>query len=198
MQITKELAECVGLWLAEGDNKTNREVTFTNNSIDLILFFHRIVKSIYAGVNPSRIYVYSPSERKLYDSIGDIKVNYYHDRRANRPYYIYRLSDAKFTRQWHEIVNTVSQDSLNYAEVLRGFFAGEGNIKYDIPSSSRQIRIAQSPRNELLEKMLNYFEIKFRYDTKHRSYWISSSQLGKADEIHITELHPEKKRNSEK
>ena len=32
----KEIAECVGLWLAEGDNKTTAEVTFTNNCFELI------------------------------------------------------------------------------------------------------------------------------------------------------------------
>ena len=51
MKITKELAECVGLWLAEGDNKTNREVTFTNNVFDLIAFFSRNIQTIYSGDN---------------------------------------------------------------------------------------------------------------------------------------------------
>ena len=46
--INKETAECVGLWLAEGDKKTFREVTFTNNSIELILFF-MILLNRYTG-----------------------------------------------------------------------------------------------------------------------------------------------------
>ena len=33
---TSEIAECVGLWLAEGDNKTRMEITFTNNCLFLI------------------------------------------------------------------------------------------------------------------------------------------------------------------
>ena len=41
----KEIAECVGLWLAEGDKKTSAEVTFTNNCMELIIFFHPIQKN---------------------------------------------------------------------------------------------------------------------------------------------------------
>ena len=29
-----KLAECIGLWLAEGDSKTNSELTITNNCYD--------------------------------------------------------------------------------------------------------------------------------------------------------------------
>ncbi len=34
-----QLAECVGLWLAEGDNKSRGEITFTNNCYELIKHF---------------------------------------------------------------------------------------------------------------------------------------------------------------
>lgn len=38
----KQTAECVGLWLAEGDNKCSNEITFTNNEITLICFLIKI------------------------------------------------------------------------------------------------------------------------------------------------------------
>ena len=44
--MNKQISECVGLWLAEGDNKTISEITFTNNCIELILFFHSQDKGI--------------------------------------------------------------------------------------------------------------------------------------------------------
>jgi len=40
----EDIGQCVGLWLAEGDNTTNAEITFTNNSWELILYFHSIMK----------------------------------------------------------------------------------------------------------------------------------------------------------
>jgi len=54
MEITKELVECVGLWLAEGDNKTNQEITFTNNCLELILFFQENISNVYFGKNKPR------------------------------------------------------------------------------------------------------------------------------------------------
>ena len=193
MQLTNEIAECAGLWLAEGDNKTKTEVTFTNNCFDLIMFFHSTIRSIYAGTNKPRIYVYSPSPRKLYGHIGDIRVNYYQDRRANRSYYIYRLSDVKFIKQWRSIVNIAKETEQFYPEILRGFFAGEGNVKHDLKNhNSRQIRISQSSRDEFTEKLLTFFNIKYSFKPAHRSYWISASQLDKVDTINIASLHPEK------
>lgn len=105
IEVSKKLGECVGLWLAEGDSKTNQEITFTNNSIELILFFHETIMKFYTGKNKPRIYVYSPSFRKIFHSIGNLKIRYYYDRRANRTYYIYRLADVNFLKRWHKIVN---------------------------------------------------------------------------------------------
>ena len=61
----KQLAECAGLWLAEGDNKTNSEITFTNNCLELILFFRQVIEEIYKGSNKPRLYIYSPNKRKI-------------------------------------------------------------------------------------------------------------------------------------
>jgi len=59
-KITTELAECIGLWLAEGDKKTEREITFTNNCIPLVELFGFTIQKQFENypINP-RIYVYS-------------------------------------------------------------------------------------------------------------------------------------------
>ena len=43
----KEVVECVGLWLAEGDKKTHGEITFTNNCFDLIQYFHKTILKLF-------------------------------------------------------------------------------------------------------------------------------------------------------
>ena len=45
----KKIAECVGLWLAEGDNKSNREITFTNNEFSLIELFHKTIQKLFSN-----------------------------------------------------------------------------------------------------------------------------------------------------
>jgi DNA-binding HxlR family transcriptional regulator len=189
----KEIAECIGLWLAEGDNKTVREITLTNNSIDVILFFHEYMMKIYNGKNVPRIYVYSPCRRKLYNSIGGIKTNFYTDERANRPYYIYRIADVSFLREWRVIANKMKNRKKLIEHILRGFFAGEGNVKFDQMYGTRAIRISQGKRNDFLESMLKKFDLKFQYDNKKRMYWITSRRnLLKLKELDIASLNPVK------
>lgn len=195
MKITKEIAECVGLWLAEGDNKTKAEITFTNNCLELILFFQRVIRKIYAGNNKPRLYVYSPTERQLfYDLKGYKKINFYRDTRATKTYYIYRLADTKFVKFWKRLVEETKREPRFYAEILRGFFAGEGNVHHNQKANnSRSIRISCKTRIELIEKISKYFQIKYRYDISHRNgYVISGPSLNKLNEIKIACLHPEK------
>lgn len=189
----KEVAECVGLWLAEGDNKTTGELTFTNNCFDLILFFKEIISSIYFGNNKPRLYIYSPSDRQLFTQLdGFKKINFYIDKRANRPYYIYRLADSKFLREWRVMVNHIINNEYHYSNILRGIFAGEGNIKHDVKSKSRNLRISSKNRNELIERLLNFYKLRFSFDHKKRMYWIRARDIDIAKSIDITGLHPEK------
>ncbi|MBT4835630.1 hypothetical protein HON86_03375 [Candidatus Woesearchaeota archaeon] len=191
--MNKQISECVGLWLAEGDNKTISEITFTNNCIELILFFHETINSIYTGDNKPRIYVYSPSKRKLFNKIGNIKIRYYQDIRAKKTYYIYRLADVNFVKEWKSIVNKTLKEKINYSRILRGFFAGEGNIKHNPKNNnSRSIRISQSKRYIILENILNHFNIEHTFESQDRNYWIYGCQLEKTNKLNIAELHPEK------
>jgi predicted transcriptional regulator len=188
----KEIAECVGLWLAEGDNTSIAEITLTNNNLEIILFFHEIIKKLYQGKNEPSIYIYSPTPKQLFHSLNNFKkVKFYVDERANRCYYIYRLADRKFVKRWHGIVNKIKINKCLYPEILRGFFAGEGNVKTG-SHSSRRVRISQL-RSKFIEKILDYFAIKYYYDESHREYEISNRiNLERLEEIEVSTLHPEK------
>ena len=43
----KQIAECVGLWLAEGSTTSKSEITFTNNCLDLIDLFHKTMNDLF-------------------------------------------------------------------------------------------------------------------------------------------------------
>ena len=146
--MNKEIAECVGLWLAEGDKKTTAEVTFTNNCIELIIFFHETIKALYKGKNKPRIYVYSPTDRILILKLQGFVIRNYVDKRANRTYYIYRLADTEFVKEWEKIVNSIKNDTSYYSDILRGIFAGEGYVKHDLKNNnSRNVTISAGLRD---------------------------------------------------
>jgi len=190
---SKEIAECVGLWLAEGDNKTDREITFTNNCFELIIFFSENIQQLYKGHNKPRIYVYSPTEKILIKKLGNFVVRNYVDKRANRTYFIFKLADVEFVKKWRSLVNSMKNQDEYYSDILRGIFAGEGNIKHDLKNhNSRNVRIASGSRNSLIEKILSSINIKFRYDQEKREYWITGRHLYKLEKIKIASLHPEK------
>jgi hypothetical protein len=192
-KFNKRVAECVGLWLAEGDKKTSRELTFTNNCFELILFFHDTIKPLYKGKNKPRIYIYSPTDRVLVSKLNDFVIRNYVDKRANRTYFIYRLADVKFIKRWKVMVNSIKNQEECYSSILRGIFAGEGNIKHDFKNNnSRSIRIASGLRDAFIEKLLIYFNIKFSYEEHKRQYVVTGRFLDKLKEIKMASLHPEK------
>lgn len=187
-----EIAECVGLWLAEGDKTTIREVTLTNNSVDIILFFSQKIMGLYKGKNKPRVYAYSPYKKKPYSSFNGIKVNFYNDFRANKPYYIFRLADTTFSKEWKAMVEEIRNNKTFYPDILRGFFAGEGNIKE--ASRNRVIRIAQKQQLEIIDNILNHYKINFTFSNRERSYVITSRRnWDKLAGLKIADLHPEKK-----
>lgn len=191
-----EIAQCVGLWLAEGDRKSNLELTFTNNSKKLIKIFHNTIMKIYDGKNEPRIYVYSPNDKKI-KIVGEIKTNFYLDKRASKPYYIYRLADVSFLKEWGKIVKKCKNDKKIYPYILQGFFAGEGNIKTG-SHKNRTLRISQGKKNKFVEKVLDYLEVKYRFSERGRSYIITGRKnLEKLKDISIAELHPEKNQKFE-
>ena len=188
-----ELAECVGLWLAEGDRKTKSEITFTNNCISLIKLFNKTIIRLFEDKKDKiRIYVYSNNGEKLNIDFCNI-INYYVDKRARKPYCILRLASVNYIKNWKKIVEDISCKEELYAYILRGFFAGEGNIK-ESSGSSRTIRIAQKEPNKLLETLLKSLDITFSFRIKERNYYI----FGKPNwdifaKFKLADLHTDKK-----
>ncbi|MFH1276494.1 MAG: hypothetical protein ABIH82_05265 [Candidatus Woesearchaeota archaeon] len=189
----KQIAECVGLWLAEGDNKCNNEITFTNNEFSLIKFFHGNIKHLFSDYQfKIRIYVYTPNWENINVPIKVDKINIYRDVRATKPYYIWRLASVSLNGEWRHIVNQYKDNQRYYPDILRGFFAGEGSIKSG-SHSNRIIRISQK-KSYFLESMLKYFKVNFRHIEEKRTYEISSKfNWDKLANIKLANLHPTKK-----
>jgi len=194
MNIENRIAQCVGLWLAEGDQNTKREITFTNNQFMLIKYFHKTLKKIFVFKNNPRVYIYSPYKAyKLDFLLDDTVFRYYVDKRANKPYFVYRVSGRYLVQEWLELIKkTVVREDF-YVNILRGLFAGEGNVKYIEKSKARVLRIAQGKQNQLIEKILNHLKIKYSYSSSERAYVISGKEnLTKMMKIKVSYLHPEK------
>jgi len=195
----KKVAECVGLWLAEGDNKCNNEITFTNNCWDLIDFFHNtFIKLIDSENKKIRIYVYSPLKKQIKIPLKNVQVNYYVDKRATKPYYIWRLASVDLMKEWKKIVEKSKKSKESYAGILRGFFAGEGNIK-EASHGSRVLRIHQSKKLPYIKKILSFFNIEYKFSFYHRGGYIiqRKENFDKLAKIGIADLHPDKKQKFE-
>ncbi|MFQ6129730.1 MAG: hypothetical protein ACE5OT_02835 [Candidatus Hadarchaeaceae archaeon] len=193
MDFHPNIARCVGLWLAEGDTKTRGEITFTNNCVQLVKFFEETIQKIFSEEKlKSRIYVYSPKIERPDGSFLS-KINLYIDTRARKPYYVYKISKRSLMKRWKELVNRCVLTKEMYPYILEGFFAGEGNIKFNRDSCSRMVRIAQGTRNKLLEIILKNLGIRNRFSSAERAYVITGRRnLSKLAELEIATLHPEK------
>ena len=191
--MNKKIAECVGLWLAEGDDKCDNEITFTNNQFGLIELFHKNIKKLFSNYKFNiRIYVYTPNGENVAVPLEVTKINRYIDRRANKPYYIWRLASVTINKEWKKIVEAYKHNPIYYANILRGFFAGEGSIK-STSHNSRTLTISQKPY-PYLEKLLSYFNVEFKYRANNRTYYITHrDNWEKLAKIRIADLHPIKK-----
>jgi hypothetical protein len=193
MKITKEIAECVGLWLAEGNNKCNNEITFTNNSFELISLFDKVISSMFDAPN-KRIYVYSAKGQEITKAISSFSIiKYYSDERARKPYFIWRLASVKLMKAWKDIVAETLSQSKFYADILRGFFAGEGNVKTG-SHANRTLRIAQKYEKEWISNILNALGISYYFEPGHRQYVVVGKWNWDIFAQHtLADLHPLKK-----
>ncbi|MCX6670639.1 MAG: hypothetical protein NTX92_01790 [Euryarchaeota archaeon] len=189
---TQEIAECVGLWLAEGDSKTNKEITFTNNCFPLIKFFSHTILQIFQDYHlKPRIYVYSPTGEKVKVPLKHIQINYYIDKRARKPYFLFRVASVKALEEWHNLVKEITQKKKFYTSILRGIFAGDGNIKNINNHNQRVVRIAQKEPNELIERLLKYHGVEYKFSNHERAYVISGIwNWDKLAAIKLAKLHP--------
>jgi hypothetical protein len=171
MRADEELAECAGLWLAEGDHKTKSEVTFTNNCQELVRLFHNCLKKTYAGSNRPRIYVYSKETLPLNfkPPIENVQLRQYIDIRANKPYYIYRLASVDFVRYWKNLIKHCLGQKRFFPDIVRGIFAGEGNI-HTGEHSNRTLRISQGRRTKEFEQLFDTLGLKYNYSAANRMY----------------------------
>ena len=189
------LAECVGLWLAEGGNTLKSEITFTNTCLELVDLFKKTINELFTKEQYNqRIYVYSKTGQKVSLPYQDCKIKYYIHKKATKPFFIYRLASIKLRNKWQEVINKILNKKELSTYVLRGFFAGEGNIK-DGSHNSRVLRISQKIQKEFIDKSLNYLNIKYRYIAKEMSYDISGKwNWDIFAKLRLADLHPDKKK----
>lgn len=193
-EINKQIAECVGLWLAEGDRKTQYEINLSNNCFEIIQLFNETIRNLFFENKFNvRLYVYTPDVKNVNIPIENCTVRRYIDKRATKPYFIWRLASVELNRKWRQIAKETAGNKQWFADVLRGFFAGEGNIKVGT-HNSRAVRIAQKQRISFLEKILDYFRVNYTFRKEDRSYYIShKSNWDKLAELKIADLHPARK-----
>ncbi|MFB6158449.1 MAG: hypothetical protein ABEJ95_02185 [Candidatus Nanohalobium sp.] len=188
----KDLARCVGLWLAEGDTKTIAEITFTNSCFELVDLFYRKLQSLFDADN-YRLYVYRPSEGSDYNTFDGAETSLYTDDRATQTYYIIRLASRDLVEEWKEKVSRVKDDPDMYSYILQGFFAGEGSV-YEGARKSRRLRISQGERDEFLEEMMDHLGISYFFRPEERSYVVTKKPNWDIfEEYEICKLHPRKR-----
>lgn len=191
MKMTPKIAQCVGLWLAEGNNKCNNELTLTNNCPEIIRLFNTTLKGLLNEAK-IRLYVYSPDGAYSKNIVKAQVMKSYRDKRANKPYFIWRVASVELMKEWKQIVQDVIHNPNFKVKVLQGFFAGEGSIKTG-SHSNRTIRIAQKDRKPWLEKILSECKLSYKYISKNRSYELyGKNNWDIFAKQRITLLHPNK------
>lgn len=190
----KRIAECIGPWLSEGSTKSNSEITFTNNCLELIDLFYNTIKKLFRHeLFNLRIYVYSKDGRIVNLPYNDCAYKYYVHKRATKPFFILRLASVRLVRQWRKIVDKYGADYNLVPYILRGFFAGEGNL-YHGKKASRRLRIAQGKPHKKIENMLNSLNLIYLFNQKERSYnFTSKYNWDIFKKLKLAELHPDKK-----
>jgi len=192
--LNKNIAECVCLWLAEGDTKTKNEITFTNNCLELIDLFYNTINILFRkySYNPW-IYVYSKNKEKIKISYKKCIVKSYVHKRATRPYFILRFASVELVKKWKKIVRIFLNKKGFYPFVLRGFFAGEGNV-YAGAHNQRILRIAQKKQKSFINKILKELKIYFYFEEGQRNYVIyRKSTWDIFAKLKLADLHPVKK-----
>ncbi|MBU0894290.1 MAG: hypothetical protein KKF48_02055 [Nanoarchaeota archaeon] len=192
--LDKNIAECVGLWLAEGDNKTKAEITFTNNCWELIDLFYKTINKIFSTYNYNpRIYIYTPNGEKVYVPYKNCVVKNYIHKRATKPYFILRFASVPMVKKWKEIIKDMLNKKKLYPFILRGFFAGEGNI-HESSHNRRVLRLAQKKQKDFINNILNELNLYFYFETGNRTYVIYRKPTWDLfAKFNLADLHPDKK-----
>lgn len=192
--LNKNLAECVGLWLAEGDNKSKSEITFTNNCWELIDLFYKTINKLFNNYsyNP-RIYIYSKNKEKIRIPYKNCITKKYIHKRATKPFFILRFASVKMMEEWRKIVVKMLNKKEFYPFILRGFFAGEGNV-YMGSHNRRILRISQKKQKDFIEDILNELGLYFYFESGNRNYVIYRKPTWDIfAKLKLADLHPIKK-----
>lgn len=190
----ERIAECVGLWLAEGSTTSKSELTFTNNCLDLIDLFQETINKLFSDYSYNqRIYIYSKDGRIVNLPYKNCTYKYYTHKRATKPYFIFRIASVKLMKIWEKIVvDTLDNDKL-IPFTFRGFFAGEGNVKGG-KKSVRVLRVSQAIQKDFINKMLNELQIIYNFTSSNRMYNISGKDNWDIfAKYKLADLHPDKK-----
>ena len=190
----KQIAECVGLWLAEGSTTSKREITFTNNCLDLIDLFYKTMNRLFKNCRfNQRIYVYSKEGSEIKLPYSNCVFKYYVHKRATRPYFIFRIASTELIKEWNKIIRENLNQKELFPYILRGFFAGEGNVK-EGKKSIRVLRISQAVQKDFINKMLKELNITYIFTPCNRMYNISNkTNWDIFAKYRLGDLHPIKK-----
>jgi hypothetical protein len=190
----ERIAECCGLWLAEGSTTSTSEITFTNNCLELVDLFKRTINELFKNERYNqRIYVYSKTGEKVSLPYEDCLIKYYVHKRATKPFFIFRIASVQLMKKWNQIVKEMLENKDIYPYILRGFFAGEGNV-HTGKRSVRVLRISQSKPKEFIDNLLKEFGIKFSFEAGNRNYILSGkSNWDIFAKFKLADLHPNKK-----
>ncbi len=104
------------------------------------------------------------------------------------------MANVKFVEEWKRIVIETCADKHLYAAILRGFFAGEGNLKTG-SHRHRAVRISQKAPTSIIDGILAHLCIQSRFSECERSYVITGRKNWEIlAKIRIADLHPDKKK----
>jgi len=190
----EQVAECVGLWLAEGSTTSKSEITFTNNCLELIDLFYNTINELFRAYSfNQRIYVYSKDGQEVKLPYNKCAFKYYVHQRATRPYFIFRIASVELIKKWKVVINETLKENSLIPFVLRGFFAGEGNV-YEGKRSVRVLRISQKTRKDFIDNLLNSLGLIFSFEEGNRNYILSSKHNWDIfARYNLADLHPNKK-----
>jgi hypothetical protein len=194
IEFEKRVAECVGLWLAEGSTTSKSEITFTNNCLDLVNLFHDTINALFEEYTYNqRVYVYSKDSSEVKLPYKNCIYKYYTHKRATKPYFIIRIASVDLIKKWNEIIREKLSRKEFYPFILRGFFAGEGNVK-EGKRSVRVLRISQAVQKEFIDNLLRELNITYNFTSSNRMYNVSSkTNWDIFAKYKLADLHPAKK-----
>jgi predicted transcriptional regulator len=103
------------------------------------------------------------------------------------------LASVSATRDWRNIVISALNNSNFYPHILRGFFAGEGSVKFG-SHNNRTLLVAQKQPKIFINKILHNLGISHTFSINNRSYVITGKwNWDIFAKYRLADLHPIKR-----